>query len=106
MKSGLPVMVTVANPARTRALPCCSRPARVSCRHLNAETDFPPPQNALDDADSYRLRAVTKADDTEVANEIAQDSQFSLMLDRVASGAVVVIAVTIRNAAKARPATW
>jgi hypothetical protein len=49
---------------------------------------------------------VTKAGGTEVANEIAQDSQFSLMLDSVASGAVVVIAVTVRNAAKARPATW
>ena len=49
---------------------------------------------------------MTKADDMEVANEIAQDSQFSLMLDSVASGAVVVIAVTIRTAAKARSATW
>ena len=50
-------------------------------------------------ADSYRLRAVTKADGKEVANEIAQDSQLSLTLDKLAPGAVVVLTVTARNSA-------
>lgn len=55
-------------------------------------------------ADNYRLRAVTKADGKEVANEIAQDSQLSLTLGSVAAGAVVVITVTARNAAGESPA--
>ena len=55
-------------------------------------------------ADSYRLRAVTKADGKEVANVIAQDSQLSLTLDKVAAGAVVVLTVTARNATGESPA--
>jgi hypothetical protein len=55
-------------------------------------------------ADSYRLRAVTKADGTEVANEIVQDSQFSLTLTPVAAGTVVVLTVTGRNSAGESPA--
>ena len=48
-------------------------------------------------AESYRLRAVSKADNKEIANEIVQDSQFSLTLDKAAAGAVVVLTVTARN---------
>ena len=55
-------------------------------------------------ADSYRLRAVTKADGKEVANEITQDSQFSLTLAQVAAGAVVVLTVSARNATGESPA--
>lgn len=55
-------------------------------------------------ADRYRLRAVTKADGKEVANTIAQDSQFSLTLASVATGAVVVLTVTARNATGESPA--
>lgn len=47
---------------------------------------------------------MTKADGKEVANEIAQDSQFSLTLAKVAAGAVVVITVTARNSAGESPA--
>jgi hypothetical protein len=50
-------------------------------------------------ADNYRLHAVIKADGKEVVNEIAQDSQFSLVLDKVAAGAVVVLTVSARNSA-------
>src|ERR1019366_4661129 len=49
-------------------------------------------------ADSYRLRAVTKADGKEVANEIAQGSPLSITLAQVAGGAVVVLTVSTRNA--------
>jgi hypothetical protein len=55
-------------------------------------------------ADNYRLRAVTKADGKEVANEIAQDSQFSLTLAKVAAGAVGVLTVSARNATGESPA--
>ena len=55
-------------------------------------------------AESYRLRAVTKADGKEVANEIAQDSQFSLTLTNIAAGTVVVLTVTARNSAGESPA--
>lgn len=55
-------------------------------------------------ADSYRLRAVTKADGKEVANAIAQDSQFSLTLEKVGAGAVVVLTITARNATGESPA--
>ena len=55
-------------------------------------------------ANSYRLRAVTKTDGKEAANVIAQDSQFSLTLDKVAAGTVVVLTVTARNAAGESPA--
>jgi hypothetical protein len=55
--------------------------------------------------DSYRLRAVTKADNKEVANEIVQDSQCSLTLSKVAAGAVVILTVTARNAAGESPAS-
>jgi hypothetical protein len=54
-------------------------------------------------ADSYRLLAVTKADGKEVANELMTDSQFSLTLAKVASGAVVVLTVTGRNSAGESP---
>jgi hypothetical protein len=47
---------------------------------------------------------VTKANGKEVANAIAQDSQFSLTLDKVAAGAVVVLTVTGRNTAGESPA--
>jgi hypothetical protein len=47
---------------------------------------------------------VTKADGAEVANEIAQDSQFSLTLTSVAAGAVVVLTVSARNSAGESPA--
>lgn len=49
-------------------------------------------------ADSYRLRAVLKTGATEVANEITQDSQSTLTLSALASGTVVVLTVTARNA--------
>ena len=55
-------------------------------------------------ADSYRLRAVTKADGKEVANEIAQDSQLNLTLASVAAGTMVVLTVSARNAAGESPA--
>jgi hypothetical protein len=55
--------------------------------------------------DSYRLRAVTKADNKEVANEIVQDSQCSLTLSKVAAGAIVILTVTARNAAGESPAS-
>jgi hypothetical protein len=50
-------------------------------------------------ADSYRFRAVTKADGKEVANEIISDSQISFVLAKAAAGAVVVLTVTGRNSA-------
>jgi hypothetical protein len=56
-------------------------------------------------ADSYRFRAVTKADNKEVANEIVQDSQISLALTKAAAGAVVLLTVTGRNAAGESPAS-
>jgi hypothetical protein len=55
-------------------------------------------------ADSYRLRAVAKADGKEVANEIAQDSQCSLTRPQAAAGAVVVFTVTARNSTGESPA--
>jgi hypothetical protein len=54
-------------------------------------------------ADSYRLRAVTKTDNKEVANELMTDSQFSLTLAGVAAGAIVVLTVTGRNSAGESP---
>ncbi len=56
-------------------------------------------------ADSYRLRAVLKTNGNEVLNEIMSDSQFSLTLTDVASGALVVISVTARNATGESPAS-
>jgi hypothetical protein len=56
-------------------------------------------------ADSYRLRAVTKADGKEVANEIVSDSQISFALTKAAAGAVVVLTVTGRNSAGESPAS-
>ncbi len=56
-------------------------------------------------ADSYRCRAVTKADGKEVANEIVSDSQISLALTGVAAGAIVVLTVTGRNTAGESPAS-
>jgi hypothetical protein len=56
-------------------------------------------------ADNYRLRVVNKATTAEVANEIAQDSQFSLTLGAVASGTIVVLFVSARNAAGESPAS-
>jgi hypothetical protein len=53
-------------------------------------------------ADNYRLSAVLKSDGTVVANEITQDSQFSLTL---AAGTVVVLTTTARNAAGESPAS-
>jgi len=55
-------------------------------------------------ADSYRFRAVTKADGKEVANEIISDSQISFVLAKAAAGAVVVLTVTGRNSAGESPA--
>ena len=55
-------------------------------------------------ADSYRFRAVTKADGKEIANEIVSDSQISLALN-AAAGAVVVLTVTGRNSAGESPAS-
>ncbi len=50
-------------------------------------------------ADSCRVRAVLKSDGkTEAANEIVQDSQDNLTLDTLASGTVVIVTVTARNA--------
>jgi hypothetical protein len=56
-------------------------------------------------ADNYRLRAVTKADNKEVANVIAQDSQISVVLSSVTAGAIVVLTVTGRNSAGESPAS-
>ncbi len=56
-------------------------------------------------ADSYRFRAVTKADNKEVANEIVSDSQISFVLAKAAAGAVVVLTVTGRNSAGESPAS-
>jgi hypothetical protein len=55
-------------------------------------------------ADTYRFRAVTKADGKEVANEIISDSQISFVLAKAAAGAVVVLTVTGRNSAGESPA--
>jgi hypothetical protein len=55
-------------------------------------------------ADSYRLRAVLKTNGNEVLNEIMSDSQFSLALPSLASGNLVVISVTARNATGESPA--
>ena len=55
-------------------------------------------------ADSYRFRAVTKADGKEIANEIVSDSQISLALN-AAAGTVVVLTVTGRNSAGESPAS-
>jgi hypothetical protein len=54
-------------------------------------------------SDSYRLRAVLKADGKEAANEIVQDSQITLVLAKAASGAVVLLTVTGRNSAGESP---
>lgn len=56
-------------------------------------------------ADSYRFRAVTKADGKEIANEIVSDSQISFVLAKAAAGAVVVLTVTGRNSAGESPAS-
>ena len=56
-------------------------------------------------AGSYRLRAVTKSDGKEVANEIAQDSQFSLTLADIASGAQLELTVSARNSTGESPAS-
>lgn len=56
-------------------------------------------------ADSYRFRAVNKADNKEIANEIVSDSQITLALTKAAVGAVVVLTVTGRNAAGESPAS-
>ena len=56
-------------------------------------------------ADSYRFRAVNKADGKELANEIVSDSQISFVLAKAAVGAVVVLTVTGRNAAGESPAS-
>jgi hypothetical protein len=56
-------------------------------------------------ADNYRLCAALKTDGTVVANEITQDSQFSLVLAALASGTVVILTVTARNAAGESPAS-
>jgi hypothetical protein len=56
-------------------------------------------------ADSYRLRAVNKSSNQEVANEIVQDNQISLTLTAVAAGTVVVLTVTGRNSAGESPAS-
>lgn len=56
-------------------------------------------------ADSYRFRAVTQADNKEIANEIISDSQISLTLAKAAAGAVVVLTVTGRNAHGESPAS-
>ena len=56
-------------------------------------------------ADSYRFRAVTKADNKEIANEIVSDSQISFVLTKAAAGAVVVLTVTGRNSAGESPAS-
>ena len=45
-----------------------------------------------------------KSDGSTVASEITADSQFSLTLTALASGTVVVLTVTARNAAGAVPA--
>jgi hypothetical protein len=50
-------------------------------------------------ADNYRLSAVLKSDGSAVASEITSESQFSLVLAALASGTVVVLTVTARNAA-------
>ena len=50
-------------------------------------------------ADNYRLCAALKSDGSTVANEIPADSQFSLTLAALASGTVVVLTVTARDAA-------
>ena len=50
-------------------------------------------------ADNYRLTATLKSDGSTVASEITADSQFSLTLAAVASGTVVVLTITARNAA-------
>ena len=56
-------------------------------------------------ADSYRFRAVNKADNKEIANEIVSDSQISFVLAKAAAGAVVVLTVTGRNSAGESPAS-
>jgi hypothetical protein len=55
-------------------------------------------------ADSYRFRAVSKADGTEIANQIVSDSQISLTLN-AAAGTVVVLTVTGRDSAGESPAS-
>ena len=56
-------------------------------------------------ADSYRIRAVTKADGKEVLNVIANDSQFVLYLNSVATGAIVQVTIAGRNASGESPAS-
>ena len=56
-------------------------------------------------ADSYRFRAVNKADGKEVANKIVSDSQISFTLVKAAAGAVMVLTVTGRNSAGESPAS-
>lgn len=56
-------------------------------------------------ADSYRFRAMNKADNKEIANEIVSDSQISFVLAKAAAGAVVVLTVTGRNSAGESPAS-
>ncbi len=56
-------------------------------------------------ADSYRIRAVTKADGKEIANEIVSDSQTSLVLTKATVGASVQLTVTGRNASGESPAS-
>ena len=48
--------------------------------------------------DNYRLRIVFKSEGKEVANMIVQDSQTSVVLSNVATGTIVVVNVTARNA--------
>lgn len=55
-------------------------------------------------AESYRFRAVVKADGKEVADEIVADSQTSLALN-VAVGTVLLLTVTGRNPAGESPAS-
>jgi hypothetical protein len=55
-------------------------------------------------ADSYRFRAVNKANGNEIANEIVSDSQISSTLN-AAAGTIVVLTVTGRNSAGESPAS-
>ncbi len=69
-----------------------------------SQPDAPGSKTLIADWDDSRC-AVTKADGKEMTNEIAQDSQFSPTLDKVATGAVVMLTVTARNSAGESPAS-
>ena len=56
-------------------------------------------------ADSYRVRAVNKVTNAQLLNEIAHDSQFTITPPGVASGTIITVTISARNAAGESPAS-